>query len=278
MAYDQRRRELDQQIAELRAKIAAGAGDVGTASYILRGDTALMDRAARAEQDAIDRKYRSDQAAIERAIREAESEKQRAFQAAENKASRENTLKIAEMSRASVKEDKEDEWVRELNKTRNRKKSIEEELNKDPNNLKLREAFNDLTETENFFSKKLGFEPKETMDLSNLGQDNESTVKSIDIKLNDKSRPYTNAIRDELLDIAKTIPDPDKQAEVIGKILNKSTKEQDAARKAAADEKRFAKNMALSDAAYDALSQAEKDWTDSYAKANPEKAQKYARK
>ena len=89
MAYDQRRRELDQQIAELRAKIAAGAGDVGTASYILRGDTTLMDRAARAEQSAIDA-----------ALREAESEKQRKFQEAENEANRQNTMKIAMMSRS----------------------------------------------------------------------------------------------------------------------------------------------------------------------------------
>lgn len=92
MSYDQRRKELDQQIAELRAKIAAGAGDVGTASYILRGDTALMDRAARAEQSA-----------IEKAIQEAESEKQREFQAAQNQAARDNALKIAEMSRSSAK-------------------------------------------------------------------------------------------------------------------------------------------------------------------------------
>ncbi len=98
------------------------------------------------------------------------------------------------------------------------------------------------------------------------------------MRLSDKSAPFTNAIQADLLKEAENISDPDKKAEVIGKILNKSTKEQNAARQAAANEKRFAKNMGLSDAAYDALPQAEKDWTDSYAKANPAIALKYTGK
>ena len=274
MAYDQRRRELDQQIAELRAKIAAGAGDVGTASYILRGDTKLMDMAARAEQSAIDKIYGADQAAIERAIREAESEKQRAFQAAENQASRENAMKIAEMSRASVKEDKEDEWMKELNRTRNRKSSIEEELKKDPNNQKLNAELNDLTVIENYFNKKLGFEPKETVDLSTLGQDNASIIKSIEVRLNDKSTPFTNAIQAELLSEAEGISDPDKRAEVMGKIRNVTTKEVKASRQAAANEKRYA-NFTRMTKSNQKVSESERLWAVQFAKDHPEIADKY---
>lgn len=156
MAYDQRRKELDQQIAELRAKIAAGAGDVGTASYILRGDTALMDRAARAEQSAIDKMYGADQAAIERAMREAESEKQRAFQAAENQASRENTLKIAQMNKDDAESRRIDEYQEGYNNASDLLTIAMENLKKDPNNSTAQEAVVKWKNKKKYYAKKLG--------------------------------------------------------------------------------------------------------------------------
>lgn len=220
MSYDQRRKELDQQIAELRAKIAAGAGDVGTASYILNGDTKLMDMASRAEQSA-----------IEKAIQEAENEKQREFQRVQNKAARDNALEIAKMNRADVESGKIDEYQKGYNNASDLWTIAMEDLKKDPNNTTAKSAVVKWQNEMDYYGKKLGMDTdamKAERTLAQLEQPKVGTQTSGQtVAENQKSfdeimkGPWNNATKAEATYKAMSNTDPSAQEVQLQSIKNK---------------------------------------------------------
>lgn len=181
----------------------------------------------------------------QQALQAAESALQRKFQEEQNELNRQNTIKLAEESKNSAREAKEDEWMKGYNIARNNLSIINQKLSENPNDLNLKQLKGQYEEDLKYYAKKLGRDATqwESEDESvysgsvegtpqEEGFTNEELKKNIDEKLGAK---WTDKNKKEVIELISQIKDPAIQEQYMTKVEKKGkTAEEQAAATSAA--------------------------------------------
>ena len=108
------------------------------------------------DQLANQQQFQAEQSALNRAQQLNMAREQQAWQAAQNKLNRDNTYNIAELNRTIAKEDKQDEYMLNLQKAQAHLGLVESQYKADPNNPLLQEAYDNAKFNVAYWNKKAG--------------------------------------------------------------------------------------------------------------------------
>jgi len=108
------------------------------------------------DQLANQQQFQAEQAALNRAQQLNMAREQQAWQARQNQLNRDNTYDIAQLNRQYAQEDKQDEYVLNLQKAQSHLGLVEAQYKADPNNPLLQEAYDNAKFNVAYWNKKAG--------------------------------------------------------------------------------------------------------------------------
>lgn len=201
-------KDIGNQISDIAMKY--GSYQMDTDKMKMQQDfqaSEALKRAAeqKAAQDA-QRKFQEEQAALNRAQT-----------AEENALNRKNAMEIAAMN----KQDTSEERLFNLERAKKILESKRADLDLDPNNKKLIDAYNEAAWTANKWGSKFDdYTPIEYKSFENLGRDNATLENWIKSEL-DKNTPWTDERRDAVFDALGEIGDQKIKDTLIKDIIGK---------------------------------------------------------
>ena len=187
------------------------------ASYEHGDQEAQKQRDFQAEQAALRAKEAMERQAAQEQFQAQQNELNRAYTAEQNALNRKNAMDLAEMN----KQDSSEERLLNLERAKKILESKRADLDLDPNNKKLIDAYNEAAWTANKWGSKFeDYTPIEYKSFDNLGRDNATLENWIKAEL-DKKTPWTDERRDEVFDALGEIGDQKIKDTLIKEIIAK---------------------------------------------------------